>query len=90
MQGTTRVRGPGVTLELCCVHTGLILAKEEQISQVHSYSFLCRAREEGGEQRMELGGQETNLPRLPLRSLAAVSSPCCFPAILPFPQAINK
>lgn len=49
MQGTGKVRVSTVMLELRCVHTGLILAKEEQISQVHNYSFLHWAREEGGE-----------------------------------------
>lgn len=55
------VRVPAVMLELRCVYTGLVLAKE-QISHIHNYSFLCWVREEGGEQRMEPGGQETSLP----------------------------
>lgn len=60
-QGTARVRIPAVTLELRCVHTGLVLAREEYISQVHNYSFLCWAREEGGEQRMEPERDKTHL-----------------------------
>lgn len=42
MQRTMRVR-----LELRCGHMGLILAKEEQTSQVHNYSYAGQGRKEG-------------------------------------------
>lgn len=55
-----RVRVPATMLELCCIHTGIILAKRSFL--VHKFSFLFWAREEGREQTVEPGGQETNLP----------------------------
>lgn len=60
MQGPVKVRVPAVMLELCCIHPGIILAKRRFL--VHKFSFPFWAREESREERVEPGGQETNLP----------------------------